>query len=171
MITRMPALSAFATIVFAGSLSIAEPSFKQHVVDLDAVYSAASAIDVNHDGRLDIVTGGVWFEAPDWKPHKVRDVEFIRGRYDDYTNLPLDVNGDGWTDFVIANYRSEKVGWVEHPGKSLGEWTEHVVERPGKAETGRLYDIDGDGQLDLLPNGRDYMAWWEVIRDTICRKR
>ncbi len=157
--------STLVLLLIASTSLAADPGFRVHEIDLEAVYSAASAIDVNHDGKLDIVTGGEWYEAPDWKRHKVREVEFIRGRYDDYTNLPLDVNGDGWTDFVIANYRSEKVGWVEHPGKSLGLWTEHVVEKPGHAETGRLYDIDGDGQLDLLPNGRDYLAWWEVIKD------
>ena len=152
---------AFIAVALLSSASVdaQEAAFRRHVVDLEAVYSAGSAIDVNHDGRLDIVTGGDWYEAPSWKKHKVREVEFIRGRFDDYTNLPLDVNGDGWTDFVIANYRSEKVGWVEHPGKSLGLWTEHVVERPGRAETGRLYDIDGDGNLDLLPNDRFFLAW------------
>jgi dienelactone hydrolase len=156
---------ALAMAAIPAPLLAADPAFRRHEVDLAATFSAASAIDVDHDGRLDIVTGGSWYQAPEWKKHPVRDVEIIRGRYDDYGNLPLDVNGDGWTDFLTANYRSEKVAWIEHPGKSLGLWTEHVIEKPGKSETGRLYDIDGDGQLDLLPNGRDFMAWFEVVRD------
>ena len=33
-------------------------------------------------------------------------------------------------------------------------------------ETGRLVDIDGDGQMDVLPNGLKFAAWWEVRRTT-----
>jgi predicted dienelactone hydrolase len=32
-------------------------------------------------------------------------------------------------------------------------------------ETGRLYDIDGDGRLDILPNGTDFAAWYELVAD------
>ncbi|HWA97181.1 MAG TPA: VCBS repeat-containing protein, partial [Pirellulales bacterium] len=142
----------------------AEIAFRRHDVDLESTLSAASAMDVNHDGRLDIVTGAAWYEAPSWKKRPVREVEFIRGRFEDYANLPIDVNGDGWLDFLIANYRSEKIAWVEHPGSAGGLWTEHVIERPGNSETGRLYDIDGDGQPDLLPNGKNFAAWWEFKR-------
>lgn len=142
------------------------PRFVPHAIDPQNVYSAGAAIDVNHDGHLDIVTGGTWYEAPSWTPHAVREVEFIRGRFDDYSCLPLDVNADGWTDFLISNYRSQKLGWVEHPGAKLGTWAEHVIERPGPMETGRLVDVDGDGRLDLLPNGRDFAAWWEIVPAT-----
>ena len=29
-------------------------------------------------------------------------------------------------------------------------------------ETGRLFDMDGDGRLDVLPNGQQFAAWWEL---------
>jgi hypothetical protein len=29
-------------------------------------------------------------------------------------------------------------------------------------ETGRLFDVDGDGQLDVLPNGIKFASWWSV---------
>lgn len=29
-------------------------------------------------------------------------------------------------------------------------------------ETGRLFDIDGDGPIDLLPNGTKFAAWWDI---------
>lgn len=152
-------------VLFCGSASAAELRFVRHEVDARSELAAAAAMDVNHDGRLDIVTGAAWYEAPAWKKHTVREVEFIRGRYDDYSCLPLDVNGDGWTDFITANYRSEKLAWIEHPGEKLGPWQEHVIEKPGPMETGRLYDINGDGRPDILPNGRDFAAWWELVGD------
>ena len=38
----------------------------------------------------------------------------------------------------------------------------HEVERPGPMETGRLHDINGDGRLDILPNGQPFASWWEL---------
>jgi dienelactone hydrolase len=154
-------LVAYLVVVSPVCLA-AEPRFKRHPVDPQSGLAAAAAFDVNRDGKLDIVTGAAWYEAPSWKKHVVRDVEFIRGRYDDYSCLPLDVNGDGWTDFVTANYRSEKLAWIEHPGEKPGTWKEHIIEKPGPMETGRLYDVNGDGRPDILPNGRDFAAWWEL---------
>lgn len=141
-----------------------EPTFRRHDINPDSTYCACAAVDVNRDGRLDIVCGGWWYEAPTWKKHLLRDVPMIGGRYDDYSNLPLDVNGDGWIDLVSANYRSETLFWIENPGKRLGPWPAHVIAKPGPMETARLEDIDGDGQLDVLPNGMQFAAWWEVVR-------
>src|SRR5438067_1805239 len=111
---------ALCVSVFLGSSLLAgERQFVVHAIDKDSKISACAAIDVNHDGRLDIVSGGFWYEAPNWKKHFLREVEQIRGRYDDYSNLPLDVNGDGWLDLVSVNYRSQSLYWVEHPGEKI----------------------------------------------------
>ncbi|MCP4508226.1 MAG: VCBS repeat-containing protein, partial [Fuerstiella sp.] len=150
----------------AASLSAQKVKFRTHVLNAQSQFSAGAVFDVNHDGKLDVFSGGFWYEAPHWKKHTVREVEMIGDRYDDYSNLPLDVNGDGWTDVISVNYRSQSLYWVEHPGKSLGVWKKHIIDKPGASETGRLVDVDGDGQLDVLPNGMKYAAWysWNVQR-------
>ena len=140
----------------------AEPRFRRHLINAESEFSACAAIDVNRDGKLDIFCGGFWYQAPDWQRHQTRSVPQIRGRYDDYSNLPLDVNGDGWQDIVSINYRSRSLFWVEHPGESLGMWKTHLIDSPGPSETGRLADIDDDGHLDLLPNGKDFAAWYRL---------
>lgn len=147
-----------APSVFAGDLE-----FRKIVLNAESLFSAAAVFDVDHDGDLDIIGGGFWYEAPEWTRHKVRDVEIIRGMPDGFAAQPYDVNRDGWMDFLEVNYRSASIKWIEHPGASLGEWTAHTVVEPGPMETGRLVDIDGDGGLDLMVNGAEWAAWWQLV--------
>src|SRR5262245_61872684 len=79
----------------------------------------------------------------------------------------MDVNADGWTDIVSVNYRSASIFWIEHPGEIIKTnpetpWQKHLVDNPGPMETGRLFDIDGDGRLDILPNGTTFAGWYEL---------
>ena len=138
------------------------PRFRTHIINASSEYAACAAIDVNGDGKLDIVSGGFWYEAPHWKKHFLRDVEMIRGRFDDYSHLPMDVNGDGRVDYVSANYRSQSIYWVENAGAAT-PWKKHVVDEPGAMETAILADVDGDGRNDVLPNGTKFAAWWELL--------
>lgn len=156
-------LTAILAILVTGNAFAGEVAWKMHTINAQSEFPACAAFDVDHDGDIDIFSGGWWYEAPTWKKHKVRDVEIIRGRFDDYSNQPMDCNGDGWIDIISVNYRSETIYWIEHPGKNLGkqDWVAHVIDKPGPSETGRLHDIDGDGDLDILPNGTKFAAWYE----------
>ena len=154
-------------VLSAGLAFGQDPQFRTQVVNPAAEYPACAVFDVNKDGYADIVSGGFWYAGPKWEKHFLRDVEVIRGRFDDYSNLPLDVNADGWLDIVSVNYRSQSLFWVEHPGEKIKSapdtpWTKHVIDTPGPMETGRLHDIDGDGQLDILPNGIGFACWYEL---------
>jgi hypothetical protein len=113
---------------------------------------------------LDVFSGDSWYEAPMWTRHKVRDVPAGTNPhyYEDFADLPLDVNGDGNVDIVTCAYFSRRVGWVEHPGDPTEPWIEHTIDTPSPIETGQLVDINGDGQLDFLPNTVSVVTWYEI---------
>lgn len=139
--------------------------FKLHVINADSRYEAAGILDVNRDGKLDILCGGFWYEAPDWKKHFVRDIKEEGNYFYDFANLPMDVDGDGWTDTVGAAWHNKMVYWVRNPGKTDEPWQVFEIDTPGNMETALAVDINGDGQLDLLPNIMSEAAWYEFHRD------
>ena len=56
-------------------VTAAEPLFRRHDVNLESTFPACAAVDVNQDGRLDLVCGGWWYAAPDWERHYLREVQ------------------------------------------------------------------------------------------------
>ncbi|HZN33888.1 MAG TPA: VCBS repeat-containing protein, partial [Pirellulaceae bacterium] len=173
---RLLPFVSFVYFVVPLVASAQQPSFVAKEINAKSEFPACAVIDVNHDGKLDIVSGGFWYEAPQWKRHFLREVEMIRGRFDDYSNLEIDVNADGWTDILSCNYRSQSLFWMEHPGEKIKSdpetpWIKHLIDTPGPMETGRLFDIDADGDLDVLPNGTTFAAWYELTYEVADGKK
>src|SRR5262249_34112269 len=97
------ALSFLAFAVLGPSPARAEePKWKQHTINGRSGFEAAGVLDVDHDGRLDIVSGETWYRAPDWTPSRVRDVSATGKYFNCFATLPLDVNADGRTDYVTC---------------------------------------------------------------------
>jgi hypothetical protein len=144
------------------------PMFRKHMIDAGANESAAVA-DVNQDGRLDIIAGENWYEAPDWKKHRMREIPFFEGYIDDLSNFALDVNDDAYPDVIACSWFSKKLAWYENPRRHDGEyanvlWKEHIIETGFNYELILLVDIDGDGKAqEILPNygSSGEVAWLE----------
>lgn len=157
-----------STLLFAQSPRPDDLHFEGRMIDPGAMESAAVA-DVNGDGRLDIVSGESWYEAPSWTKHPFRAIGYANGYVDVFSDLPLDVNGDGHIDIVSVSWFAKKIWWNENPGgDATGTWKEHVVTSHSPVEFAFLVDLDNDGVArELLPQFGDAKAplTWYALRD------
>ena len=135
--------------------------FEKITLDLGANETCAFA-DINGDGKLDVVSGENWFEAPRWTKHHFRDLDFTNNYIDNFSDLPLDVNGDGKIDIISVSWFSHRIAWFENGAK----WTEHPIETGSPVEFAFLVDLDNDGKArEILPEFGDKkapLAWFEL---------
>jgi hypothetical protein len=134
-------------------------SWKQHKfrdVEIKGDYvedCAEFAIDVNHDGALDIVSSGwdsyeiSWYEnsrKPDvlWTKHFIVDSEFTEGM------VLADIDGDGKSDVIAAHYRPSGLVWISFAGPQPAVHRVGGIEGDGHGVG--VADLDGDGKADIL---------------------
>ena len=150
------------------SLKADEPSsaiWRKHTINDRSPFEAVGVADFNQDGKLDVFSGDSWYSAPDWKRHRIRVVKPGTNPhyYEDFSDAPLDVNGDGRVDIVTCAYFSRRIGWVEQPKDPTTPWTEHLIDLPGSMETSYLLDLYGDGTPVYLPNVGGQVLWYELL--------
>jgi hypothetical protein len=146
--------------------------FEKQTLDLGASETAAIA-DVNQDGRPDIISGEYWYAGPAgketaWKKTKFRDLFYDNNYIDCFSDLPLDVDGDGWTDIVSVSWFSKKISWWRNPqgkGAAGALWKETLIDDSGNVEFAFLVDLDNDGKAhEILPQygGKVHTAFFQL---------
>lgn len=157
--------------VALGTVVEAEPvQFTKIVLDKTFRSEGVGVGDINRDGKLDIMAGEVWYEAPDWTMHEI----LPPGKYDGNTgysktfaNFSADVNRDGWIDSIITTMMGEPSLWYENPQNKPGHWKVHKGTRSACNETPLFADLLGDGKpvavWGVQPEG--YMAWFSIPDD------
>src|SRR4051794_16773616 len=77
-------------------------TWKKTVLDKTFRSEGVAVADVNKDGKIDLLVGDVWYEAPDWKMHVIRkDRKFDPVNYSEsFGCFADDFNGDGWPDLI-----------------------------------------------------------------------
>lgn len=148
-------LRLFSLSLFALNLAVA--SSHPLVTDLNGGYQLV-AVDLNHDGRLDLIavasgqTELAWYENPTWERHVLA------------TGLPhlinaaaYDYDGDGVPEIAIAyEFSSELdksigvVAVLHHSGDVRLPWTLHEIDRLPTSHRLRWANLFGDGHRVLV---------------------
>ena len=135
-----------------------EIPFEKHTIDLGASETAVFA-DINRDGKLDLVSGEYWYEAPRWIKHRFREIPYTENYVDDLSTLPLDVDGDGYVDLVTSgkNTRSPSV----HPSSFLSWSTWIMTARPTRFCRNSETIVRSPGM-----NATSTAGWWSTLSAT-----
>jgi hypothetical protein len=145
------------------------PDIAFKVQMIDPGFSESVAVgDFNKDGRLDILSAEYWYEAPRWTKHKIRDIAFNGSYIDNFSDLPVDVDADGYTDIVQIAYFARRIAWLKNPGKGGKAWTETEIDAVGPTEFAFLVDLNNDGRaLEVLPQftgaAKAPLTWYELV--------
>jgi FG-GAP-like repeat len=137
--------------------------FRPQMIEGGASETAAVA-DINRDGRLDIVSGGSWYEAPRWTRHTFRELGFSNNYIDNFSDLVVEVDRDGYPDIASVTWFSRKISWFRNPGKGTGPWVETTINSGFNVEFAILADLDNDGRAEEIvaqENGTG-QSWYEV---------
>ncbi len=125
-----------------------------------------TTLDMNGDGRPDIVSGAYWYENPgpqggEWKRHQFREVDIVGEFVSDCGEWVVDVNHDGAPDIVTVGWMTDGVFWYENPKKQGVMWQRHFITHSIETEGGWMADLNGDGQPDLAlaHYGRSGVIW------------
>jgi len=137
----------------AAGTNAAEVHWKRVKLDERFRSEGAAAADVNRDGKMDVIAGDLWYEAPNWTIHEIRKPgKFVAGKgySNSFANFAYDVNGDGWTDVIIVGFPGAPFHWYENPKNKPGHWKAHLIWHSACNESPEFEDVDGDGKPELV---------------------
>ena len=136
-----------------GPYGVPQATFRVHRLGADHAEGVTS-IDMNGDGRPDLVSGAYWYENPgpdggEWTRHQFRKVGILGEFVSDCGEWAIDVNHDGAPDVVTTGWMVNGVWWFENPKKLGAAWQPHKIADSYDTEGGAMGDINGDGHPDL----------------------
>src|SRR5262245_47415840 len=185
----MKAQLCFACIVVTSMMAAAGPGdslrWKKTHLDKAFVSEGVTVADVNNDGKLDVLNGECWYQAPTWTRHRIRPGkdDYTEGEKNVYSRSfccwAEDLNGDGWTDLLVIGFPGEPCHWYENPQGKDEMWKEHMIWPSACNETPQYVDLFGtgkrvlvmawqplgkenEGQMAWFAPGKDPTKWWEM---------
>jgi hypothetical protein len=138
--------------------------FNPHFIDTDlplANYAQTALIDLDNDGMLEYIVGQqfgtiYWYKihSPDnWSRHILGE-----DSPSDVGSCALDVDGDGWIDFVTGG------AWYQN-SRQVGKPFQHHIFDPTLSAVHDLIaaDVDGDGRLEIITmSDQNNLRWYKI---------
>ena len=129
-------------------------AWKKTVIEGKFRSEGVAIADVNKDGKLDVLIGDSWYEAPDWTKHDIRKPGDYGDGLHSYSKCMTcwadDINGDGWVDQIVIGFPGVAALWYENPQGKPGYWPEHELWHSACNETPLYADLFGDGRRVLV---------------------
>lgn len=153
-----------ALVLLVGpALAADAPAITWKKTILDPVFRSegCAVLDVNNDGKLDVVVGEFWYEAPNWTRHEMQKPgHYVDGDKNIYSKVfcvwAKDLNKDGFADAIVVGFPGEAAYWLENPkGKGTVDgkpthWKKHIIWHSACNETPQYVDLLGNGKKVLL---------------------
>ncbi|QVL32014.1 VCBS repeat-containing protein [Telmatocola sphagniphila] len=167
-------------------------AWQRIVIDKKFRAEGVAVADVNKDGKIDIMNGEYWYEAPNWTPHEMQPPrEYYMGLGPDgkgnnyshsFACWAEDINGDGYPDLIVIDFPGDPCFWLENPKGKDGHWKKHIIWHSACNETPQYADLFGtgkkvlimgtqpvgkrgdsnEGQMAYFTPGKDPTALWEM---------
>jgi hypothetical protein len=140
-------------------------TWKKMVLDTQFRSEGVAIADVNKDGKMDVLNGEYWYEAPHWQAHEMQPLKDhtkatehgLRGYSRSFACWAEDINGDGWQDLIVIDFPGAPCYWMENPqGQSRtkeglpAHWKKHVIWDSACNETPLYADLLGTGKRVLV---------------------
>jgi len=183
-LARLTAAACLAALTLAAAVpdasaekTAAAVRWRKTVVDPAFRSEGVAVADVDRDGRVDILVGDYWYQAPNWERREIRpprtDLGDGANTYSDaFACFTGDFNGDRWPDLLVVDSPGKAAFWYENPGESVaaattGHWKRRPVAPSVCNETTLYTDLFGDGRKVLIaatqPEGQ--MCWFAPSAD------
>lgn len=145
-------------------------TWKKTVLDTKFRSEGVAIADVNKDGKIDVLNGEYWYEAPDWKQHELQPYKDHKDGLGNYSRVfacwTEDLNGDGYPDLIVIDFPGAPCYWMENPkGKAAGgdgkplHWKKHTIWHSACNETPLYTDLIEKGKRVLVmgaqPKGKE----------------